>query len=183
MKENKLMDTITLIEPTIEYEKDIWLFRQELLDADDKDSFAGCSGLETCQTAKEWIDDITLRKSEETCPEGRVPSHVYLAVRKSDHKIVGIIDLRHHIDHPILGTWGGHIGYTVRPDERRKGYAKEMLRQNLNHCKKLGIGDVMVTCHKDNLASEKTILACGGVFEKNIEVDGSIVKRYWITAL
>lgn len=140
MKGNKLMDTITLIEPTMEYEKDIWLFRQELLDADDKDSFAGCSELETCQTAKEWIDDINLRKSEKTCPEDRVPSHVYLAVRKADHKIVGITDLRHHIDHPILGT-----------------------------------------CDENNTASEKTILACGGVFEKNIEVDGSMIKRYWIT--
>ena len=41
-----------------------------------------------------------------------------------DNKIVGMIDLRHHINHPILSVWGGHIGYSVRPTERRKGYAK-----------------------------------------------------------
>ncbi len=39
-----------------------------------------------------------------------------------DNRVVGAIDLRHHIDHPILGTWGGHCGYSVRPSERRKGY-------------------------------------------------------------
>ena len=46
---------------------------------------------------------------------------MYIAVRKTDDKIVGVIDLRHHINHPILGTWGGHCGYSVRPSERGKG--------------------------------------------------------------
>ena len=52
-----------------------------------------------------------------------------------DNKIVGIIDFRHHINHPILGTWGGHCGYSVRPSERGKGYAKEMLRLNIQNAK------------------------------------------------
>lgn len=73
------------------------------------------------------------------------------------------------------------MGYYVRPTERHKGYAKEMLRQNLMHCKALGIRKVMITCDEDNYGSEKTILANGGAFEKTIEVEGRIVKRYWIT--
>ncbi len=84
-----------------------------------------------------------------------VPSHMYLAVRKRDDRVAGVIDLRHHINHPILGTWGGHGGYSVCPSERGKGYAKEI--------------------------SEKTILANGGVYEKTIDVDGCKMKRYWIT--
>ena len=63
----------------------------------------------------------------------------------------------------------------------QKGYGKEMLRLNIQNARKLGIEKMLVTCNADNLASEKTILANGGVFEKTIDVDGAQMKRYWIT--
>lgn len=175
------MSDIKLMEPTLEYAEDIWKFRQEIIDSDDKDKFAGCGNLEDCSSAEEWINTIKIWSSHETCPEDRVPSNVYIAVRLSDDRIVGIIDLRHHIDHPILSAWGGHIGYYVRPSERQKGYASEMLKQNLLNCRNLGINKVLISCDADNYASEKVIIANGGVFEKEIEVDGEIIKRFWIT--
>lgn len=178
------MNTIELIEPTIEYADDIWQFRQEVLeiDADKESQFAGCMLLDTCSSADEWIEMCQLRKSENTCKQtgADVPSHTYLAIRKTDNKIVGIIDLRHHINHPILSTWGGHCGYTVRPSERGHGYAKEMLRLNIQNAKKLGLEKILVTCYAYNTASEKTILSNGGIFEKTIEVDGTKIKRHWI---
>ena len=181
------METIELIEATFEYAKDVWQFRQEVLecDADNESQFAGCLSLDTCSSAEEWIEMCQLRKSENTCKQTGVdvPSHTYFAIRKSDNKLVGVIDLRHHINHPILGTWGGHCGYTVRPSERGNGYAKEMLRLNTQNAKKLGIDRLLVTCHSDNKASEKTILANGGIFEKTIEVDGTEIKRFWIDVL
>lgn len=106
---------------------------------------------------------------------------MYLAIRKEDNRLVGIIDLRHHINHPILGTWGGHCGYSVRPSERGKGYASEMLRLNIQKAGAMGIDKLLVTCDTTNLASEKTILANGGVFESVIDVDGCPMKRYWIS--
>ena len=106
---------------------------------------------------------------------------MYLAVRKRDDKVVGVIDLRHHINHPILGTWGGHCEYSVRPSERGKGYAKEMLRLNIQNAKSMGIEKLLVTCNSESAASEKVIIANGGVFEKSIDVDGRKMKRYWIT--
>ena len=89
--------------------------------------------------------------------------------------------MRHHINHPILRTWGGHCGYTVRPSERGNGYAKEMLRLNLGNAKELGIEKLLITCHFNNAASEKAIIANGGVYEKTIVIDGIEIKRYWIT--
>ena len=180
-----MTDTIDLIEPGLEFAADIWAFRQEILDQDKDtgDQFAGCMSLDSCASVEDWIRICDLRKSEKTCSSTgtAVPSHVFLAVRRSDHRIVGIIDLRHHIDHPILGTWGGHCGYSVRPSERGKGYAKEMLRLNIRKAGELGIRQMLVTCNPGNAASEKTILANGGVYEKSIDVDGHEVKRYWIT--
>lgn len=131
---------------------------------------------------KEWIDICNLRKSEETCEQAGTPvsSTTYFAIRESDNKLVGVIDLRHHIDHPILGTWGGHCGYSVRPSERGKGYAKEMLGLNIQNAKRMGIQKLLVVCDETNTASEKAILANDGVFEKYIETGGCRMKRYWI---
>lgn len=175
------MDQIKLIKPTIEYADDIMRFRQEIIEAKDPDAFAGCGNLEDCKTAQEWIDWITVRENPETCPEGRVPSNVFIAVRVADNRIVGVIDLRHHLGNPVLREWGGHFGYIVRPSERGKGYAKEMVHQNLIKCKELGLHKVMITCDRNNIASEKTILANGGVFEKEVLVDGEYTKRFWVT--
>lgn len=179
------MEKIELVEPQKKYAEDIWLFRQEILeyDAENESRFAGCMSLDNSESAEDWIRICELRKRGETCAEAgtTVPSHMYLAVRRKDGKIVGIIDLRHHINHPILGTWGGHCGYSVRPSERGNGYAKEMLRLNIQNAKALGIPKLLITCDVSNKASEKTILSNGGVYESTIEVDGTMMKRYWIT--
>ncbi|MDE5746592.1 MAG: GNAT family N-acetyltransferase [Acetatifactor sp.] len=175
------MEELKLVRPAPEHILELQEFRQELFKAEDADSFAGCSRLEKYEDMEEWME-MVWRQEQEVEP-GKVPSHVYLAIRQSDERLVGIIDLRHHIDHPILGLWGGHIGYTVRPNERGKGYAREMLRLNLENCRRRGLDKVMVTCTRNNPASERTILGCGGVFEKEVLVDGEWIKRYWITLM
>lgn len=134
----------------------------------------------TCPNIHEWLNLLAAMENVDTWPKERVTSNTYLAVRISDDKVVGIIDLRHHIDHPILGFWGGHMGYTVRRDERNKGYAKEMIRLNLENCRKRHMDKVMITCSQDNIASEKVILANGGVFEREVLVEGEWIKRFWV---
>lgn len=173
------MGDITLIKPSMDYADQIIEFRDELLALDE--SFAGCNGLRECQTAEEWLEYLNKISSEETCPTGLVPSDTLLYVNKNDNRAVGIIDIRRHINNPVLSSWGGHIGYTVRPSERRNGYAKRMLCDALEFCRKNGYEKILITCNSDNLASERTILANGGVLENEISVNDSRIKRYWIS--
>ena len=174
------MGEIILVRPTAAYASQVMQLRTELLAANDADSFAGCSFLEEYDDYAAWLERLSIQEDLERLPEGSVPSSAWLAVRRSDDRVVGLIDLRHHIDHPILGLWGGHIGYTVRPSERGKGYAKEMLRLDLENARALGLPRVMITCSPANSASERTIIACGGVHEKDVSVGRSVIRRYWI---
>lgn len=177
-------EEIVLLEPSTEYADDIWKLYEEIAicDAGDGDQFSGCMFLNNCQSAEEWIYKCARMKADETYRfEGApVPTHIYIAVRTADNRVVGSIELRHHIECPHLKLWGGHIGYSTRPSERRRGYGKEMLRLNLKKAAELGIDKVLVTCAENNTASEKSIVANGGVYENTVMVEGYGIKRFWI---
>lgn len=120
-----------------------------------------------------------LLRAEHSPNSGRVPDSVYWAV--SDGAVVGRIALRHHL-HASLEQFGGHIGYEVRPSSRRKGIGKEMLRQLLELPKAKEIGRLLLTCAPDNIGSNKTIIANGGVLDRTAFVDRlqRQTNYYWI---
>lgn len=172
---------LKLVKPTMEYKEQVMNYRKVFLE--NNESFDGCSGLEECETYEEWIDfDNRLAKKH---GKNYVPSTVYLAIRSSDNKLVGIIDFRHKLSEFLL-NYGGNIGYSVLPEERKKGYAKEMLKLVLEYCKEYGLHRVLVTCDKENVGSYKTIIANGGILENevidkvNLSKSG-IIQRYWIS--
>lgn len=172
--------SICLVSPSMAYAEDLWQFRQEVLDSKDseRNRFAGCCSLEKCASAEEWIRVVKNYNTAETCPKDKTPSTTYFAIRIADNKIVGIANLRYSLSNPILASWGGHVGYSVRPSERQKGYAKEMLRQVISRCPALGIGSLLITCDSSNLPSKRIIIACGGIYESSVMVEGEPVERY-----
>ncbi|MBS2014863.1 MAG: GNAT family N-acetyltransferase [Deltaproteobacteria bacterium] len=122
-----------------------------------------------------------LRAWEDEAPfDGdRVPQTTYWAT--VDTRVVGHIGLRRRLNDE-LASYGGHIGYTVRPSCRGRGIAKEMLRLVLETPAARATGRLLLTCAPDNVASIRTIEANGGVFERTVFVEriARATSLYWI---
>ena len=173
-----MTDRLKLVFPAKEYEAQVWAMREAFFE--NGDGFDGCCGLGNVHSYDEWLDfEGRLKKL------GWCQSTVRLAMRISDGKIVGIIDLRHELNDFLL-KYGGNIGYSVLPSERGNGYAREMLSLMLKEARAIGLGRVLVCCDKENPASAKTIIRCGGILENEVAdeaglcKDGDIIQRYWI---
>ena len=112
--------------------------------------------------------------------DGKVPNSVYFLLDVERDILLGAVNIRHRLNNHLL-QFGGHIGDGVRPSERRKGYATEMIRLSLIECKKLGINRVLMVCDKTNVGSAKSIIKNGGVLENELVDDnGKTQQRYWI---
>ena len=110
-----------------------------------------------------------------------VPSHSYFLIREDDDKIVGMIDIRLALTE-FLRKYGGNIGYSIRPSERRKGYNKINLYLALKVCDEYGLDKVMLDCDNTNLGSAKTIQSLGGVMTKEEynDISKTVLQDYWI---
>lgn len=168
-----------LIAPSMEYDEQIQAYRNEFLAYGG--SMDGCGSLRRFDRTQDWLDQVEALKRAETTPPDLVPMTQYIYVRETDNKIVGVIQIRHYFNE-YLEKYAGHIGYSVCPSERRKGYATQMLKLVLPECRKLGIDHVLVCCVRGNEGSKRTILNNGGIYESTVyqkERDITL-ERYWI---
>ncbi len=175
------MTGLTLIRPDEAYIDEIRAYRQELLDTGSP--FNGDSGLRKFEDIQDWIAQCRLREHKETLPDAAcVEADQFMLVREGEQRILGMINFRHELN-AYLAEFGGHIGYGIRPSERRQGYAKAMLTLCLEKCRQLKLDRVLITCDVDNEGSRRTILACGGRFERvaHKEAENQDLERYWIT--
>lgn len=173
------MEEMMLVEPGMEYAEEIMAFRQEFIDVgSDMD---GTGRLPTSQTAQEWVDFNQVLKNKETVPERWVVSTQFAYVRKRDGRIMGMIQVRHYLN-DYLREYAGHIGYSVRPSERRKGVATAMLRAVLPFCRSIGLEKVMIACEPTNPGSRGTILNNGGEYWRTVHFPPEDIdlEQYWV---
>lgn len=117
---------------------------------------------------------------------GLVPQSVFWLVREDGQEsgepvIVGASRLRHVLTQALEDV-GGHIGYDVRPSERRKGYGTRLLALTLERARTAGLARVLLTCDTDNTASARIIEKNGGILSsRSVSPEtGVMVSRYWI---
>ncbi len=124
--------------------------------------------------------DFYLSNLETSEPkDGWVPDSTFFCFDEQRGIMVGAVNIRHCLnDHLLL--CGGHIGDGIRPSERRKGYATQMIGLALEECRKIGIKKVLMVCDKDNIGSAKSIIRNGGILENEVLENGKIKQRYWI---
>ena len=171
------MDELVLIPPTVMYADRIREYAEEfpsdrLQVTLDPDRIPGTDGLENCATVEDWLRYVKEQ-------EGKISW--YMAVRRSDGRIVGFSCLRHALefddDDPEFAS---HTGYSVRPSEQRKGYGSEQLRLLLEKAREAGLVRVRIICRDSNAGSNRVIRANGGIFVDSIygEESGMTLNRY-----
>lgn len=123
-----------------------------------------------------YLNNLDVKKAK----DGLVFDSTFFALDISRNIFVGAINIRNNLNDKLL-LYGGHIGDGIRPSERRKGYATEMISLALVECKKLGMDKVLMVCYKDNIGSKKSIIKNGGILENEIiDKEGKVNLRYWL---
>jgi predicted acetyltransferase len=168
--------TIELVSPRIELEEEYLGMIVELERAGETYWFFA----EARRDFAGYLQKIDEYARSERLPYGIVPYHTFWLVR-DETRVLGQLHLRHRLT-AALAIEGGHIGYNIRPSERRKGYGTLQLRLGLEKAHGLGLTHVLVTCDDDNLPSAKIIEANGGVLSGRAvsPESGVLVRQYWI---
>lgn len=111
----RMNDELMLVEPSEEYFAELAAYRNDFLE--NSDSMDGCGPLRRFDDMKAYLEDTMRYTREETLPEGMVLATQFLCIRKSDNRLVGMIQVRHYLN-DFLRTLGGHIGYSVGTQKR-----------------------------------------------------------------
>ena len=171
------MSDIKLIKPSAAYAEKIAGYRADF-PADrervtyDPNRIPGMDYLEKFDNILDWLQFCESMSGKLTW---------YMAFRESDSKIVGFIVFRHKLEYDDDDIeFASNFGYSVRPSERGKGYAKAQLRLGLQKALAFGLDKVRIICCDTNIGSNKTILSNGGVYIDTIhgEESGLNVNRY-----
>ncbi|MCI9434539.1 MAG: GNAT family N-acetyltransferase [Bacilli bacterium] len=168
---------IELVRPTIELKEKAIEYRKEHFKHDEL-IINGSELFDKIDSYEEWLEKVNNNSKIATVDPNWVLTDTFFAIRKEDNKIIGIIDLRHTLN-DFLKIFG-NCGYSVRPSERQKGYATEMLRLLLEYAKEIGLKEIHLSVERTNNPSIKTIVKNGGKLERSFKFEGKLVDSYLI---
>lgn len=180
--ESKGDEDLRFVAPGKKYESRAREYVQEFIDQ--KSSLDGTGGLKEFledQSYEKWLIQLEENSDTSVRVPGRVNDATFFYVREEDDTIIGMVNIRFGLN-AFLFLEGGHIGYSIRPTERGKGYATRMLKEALGFCRLIGLSQVLVVCAASNEASVRVIEKCGGVLEDEVvsKQNGEVLRRYWI---
>lgn len=173
-------EELFFVEPSMTYADEISSYREEMLAAES--SFDGCLSLKRMPDPKEYTEYCTeWANPSRVLKENGARGTVLLCIRKADNRMVGCMQV-HHVLNEQMRNITGHVGYSVRPSERRKGYATQMLARAKDYLSSFGFTEICVSCLPENEASRRTILANGGEYIETVhlEEDDVDLERYLI---
>ncbi len=157
-------EEIRLVKPILELKREALEYRKEHFDFGEQ-VINGSELFDKIASYDEWLAKVVANANVETVDPNWVLTDTFFAVRVSDHKIIGIADLRYQLNDFLKDF--GNCGYSVRPSERKKGYATEILRQICLAAKEHGLKQLQLSVEKTNTASIKTIEKNGGKYSRS----------------
>lgn len=166
---------IKLVVPTIELKDKALNYRQEHFDNGEY-IINGSGMLDKIESYEEWLDSVTNNANIETVSLDWVLTDTFFAINDETKKIIGIIDFRHTLNEFLVNF--GNCGYSVRPSERNKGFATEMLRQIINIARQSGLDVLLLSVERGNIPSIRTIEKNSGVYERSFEFEGEQADIY-----
>ena len=159
------MDQLMLLKPEKEYSEQISAYRQAFLDHGDP--MEGTGTLYRMAEPQDWLTFVQSLSHPSTVPENWDVTTQYICVRPYDNRLVGMILVRHTLN-PYLALFGGHVEFSVLPEDRGKGYATWMLRSVLPYCREFGLDRVILSCDPGWAAGKRVIEKNGGVFLEKV---------------
>lgn len=170
-----MKNDIILVRPTSELKEEALAYRQEHFQCGEKIIY-GSELFDKTESYEEWLSAVTRNTDPKTVNENWVVTDTFFAIRESDGKIIGIIDLRHTLNDFLKDLV--NCGYSVRPSERKKGYATGMLCKLLQAAKEAGMKELYISVEKENTASLKVIRKNGGVYERSFSFENEMADVY-----
>ena len=184
----------TLVTPSVQYQESFLAGAAEFLAEGRLDStYAVCLGYNVGSLAENFprfvVDLKALAKAARS--GAQYPDRVLWLVDADEY--LGQASIRPDLCTSYLLTYGGHIGYSIRPTRRRRGHGEKILALILDASREIGLKRVLVTCDSDNVGSRKIIEHNGGQFESAMSMNHRTFRtegrkpsqcidklRYWI---